>query len=369
MENPSGPPWGHNSIDQKRVVKLVSNVLAETAETTGAGAIELERNAENQLLNVPRDNIVAALEAVAKTADDLFEVPRTNYTRMTMIRKPVDYFDEGESKREEVNEATPITLFPLAKFEDWRQAWLRQKTIAIRDLGDRSRETLYKTALAINNAFELTSSPTVTIDLANSTGLENVSARRAVEFLFNRDIIYRYDLADESAVLTIQINVREFLDFRDEIFSYYQDGVKEPPGTIIKSSKSRFISPFRDMDGLRWQEVKIQFVDEETVEVSARHVAVKFTYKEMGLEDGRTRNPSKPDQEWKLLKWLADNHGQLSWDDTSGVFSVKKRKEHLAKKLRSFFGLSEDPFYPYRESRSYRTKLTLQPETRTPFLR
>ena len=68
-----------------------------------------------------------------------------------MIRKPVDYFDEGESKREEVNEATPITLFPLAKFEDWRQAWLRQKTIAIRDLGDRSRETLYKTALAINN--------------------------------------------------------------------------------------------------------------------------------------------------------------------------------------------------------------------------
>ena len=51
-----------------------------------------------------------------------------------------------------------------------------------------------------------------------------------MEFLFNRDIIYRYDLADESAVLTIQINVREFLDFRDEIFSYYQDGVKEPPG-------------------------------------------------------------------------------------------------------------------------------------------
>ena len=107
-------------------------------------------------------------------------------------------------------------------------------------------------------------------------------------------------------------------------------------------------------------------MDEETVEVSARHVAVKFTYKEMGLEDGRTRNPSKPDQEWKLLKWLADNHGQLSWDDTSGVFSVKKRKEHLAKKLRSFFGLSEDPFYPYRESRSYRTKLlsSLKPEPR-----
>jgi len=223
--------------------------------------------------------------------------------------------------------------------------------------------------LVINNAFELTPSPVITIESENNSGSENMGLRRAVEFLFNRDIIYRYDVNQDSGALNIQISVAEFLKFRDEILSYYEGGVTEVPGTLIKSSKSRFISPFTEIKGLRWQDIKIQFVDDETVEISARDVSAKYTYKEMGLEDGRSRNPSKPDTEWKLLKWLADNNGQLSWDDTSGIYSVKKRKQHLSRKLREFFCIADDPFYPYQEFRAYRLKLTLLPEPHALFAR
>jgi hypothetical protein len=360
MTKTDRPPIEYSSADASTVIKLVSNALVSQTRKPGSKTLILERTTENKLIYFARSSIIEALERIAKSGHDLFGILRLNYTRKIIAREPVDFFDEGKSRLRIVKENTPIILLPLGKFDNWCEAQLRNKNISVKDLAQQTREMLYRTVLAINNEFELSSNPTVRISSLPESDTEDfVSRRKAVEFLFNRDIVHRYDPSEETGVIDLQINVREFLEFRNDLFGSYQDGSKQVHGTGIKSAKSLMTTKFRSMEGLKWAEITIKFVDGHTVRISARQTKESFSYKEMGLDDARTGNPN---EQWKLLKTLADNHGTLDWEDSEATDLNKKRKQNLSKALKIFFGIDDDPFYPYREHNGYRTKIKLLPE-------
>jgi hypothetical protein len=118
--------------------------------------------------------------------------------------------------------------------------------------------------------------------------------------------------------------------------------------------------PFVD---LRWEELAIDFSSDTSVRVRARDKLKVFTFAEMGFKDGRKGDV--PNSRWAILRdGFAGNHGQISWTDSAvdskqrGV--LKAAVKEIRQKLKSFFGINEDPFHTYSAKKGYRTKFSLR---------
>jgi hypothetical protein len=59
---------------------------------------------------------------------------------------------------------------------------------------------------------------------------------------------------------------------------------------------------------------------------------------------------------------LAKRGGQISWETSEASDNLKKRKQVLSDTLKTYFHIDDDPFYPYRDEKAYRTKFTLKAE-------
>lgn len=122
--------------------------------------------------------------------------------------------------------------------------------------------------------------------------------------------------------------------------------------------------PYRMPAGTKWENITIQFLDNESALISVKGRKHKTNYKEMGFEDKRS---GKPDSQWLLLKIFAKYNGELSWKTTEANEKVKKTKELLAKTLQNYFKIDYDPFHPYHSSglekakKSYKIKILLIP--------
>jgi hypothetical protein len=78
-----------------------------------------------------------------------------------------------------------------------------------------------------------------------------------------------------------------------------------------------------------------------------------------GFEDGRTRQPN---YQWALLRLFAAKKGELSWENSEAADKLKKRKQALSETLKAYFNIDDDPFHPYRDEKTYRTKFKLKAE-------
>ena len=79
----------------------------------------------------------------------------------------------------------------------------------------------------------------------------------------------------------------------------------------------------------------------------------------MGFEDKRNGSPNK---QWMLLYLLAKNNGQISWKDYTAKLDIKKKKQLLSKALKEYFKIDDDPFFAYKNEKSYTLKLQLSPD-------
>lgn len=93
--------------------------------------------------------------------------------------------------------------------------------------------------------------------------------------------------------------------------------------------------------GVKWPEVRMQFIDGHTLRASVRGESHVYTFSQMGMVDSRSGNP---DKQWELLHTLADEAGSLTWDSRGADPKRKKQKELLSKTLRRFFGIDAEPF-------------------------
>jgi hypothetical protein len=114
----------------------------------------------------------------------------------------------------------------------------------------------------------------------------------------------------------------------------------------------------------KWEDIIIKFIDGHAVDIyiNNRENPIKTSCPEMGFEDKRKR---RPNEQWELLKALAQSDGKISWQNQNANLKIKKRKQLLSLQLKNYFGLNEDPFYPYkavREDSCYQIKFELIPE-------
>lgn len=135
--------------------------------------------------------------------------------------------------------------------------------------------------------------------------------------------------------------------------------------------------------GTKWQDITIEFTDEHNVKIKVKgKFWKKCDYKEMGFEDKRKGRPNK---QWGFLREdLSKNGGVCSWNSSPAEpnkddvamrehfggdgYNYKKspnKKKHikskLAKQLKTFFDISEDPFRDYRKEKAYIIKIELIP--------
>jgi hypothetical protein len=131
-----------------------------------------------------------------------------------------------------------------------------------------------------------------------------------------------------------------------------------PKGRTLEGNSLR-ISNLNILGNATWDSVIIRFVTGDSIEIRAggRSIGVKH-YKELGFDDKRT---GSPDLLWGILKYLAKVHGELSSDDLNGKegVHVKKNIPRLRARLKSGFGIADDPFHPYYASQSFRTRFII----------
>ncbi len=121
------------------------------------------------------------------------------------------------------------------------------------------------------------------------------------------------------------------------------------------------ITPIELPIGTRWEDITIRFLDGESVQIKAKELSIKRTYQNIGLVDHKSN--LKPNKQWQFFSDLSKLHGKLTWKDPKATLKVKKKKSLLSKALREYFQLKEDPFYPYKEVKAYKTKFKLIPES------
>jgi hypothetical protein len=118
--------------------------------------------------------------------------------------------------------------------------------------------------------------------------------------------------------------------------------------------------------GTPWQNISLQFLDDENVIIRAGQFERKVSYADMGFADNRGKAP-RPNEQWKFLLVLGKLGGEISFKNKDEVDPrYKKQKELLSKTLKSYFRIDYDPFHAYGYKNSYRIKMKLMmPETET----
>ena len=130
----------------------------------------------------------------------------------------------------------------------------------------------------------------------------------------------------------------------------------------MKTPEHRFPTPL----GTRWEHVTIRFITQQQVDIRARGQSGVYEFTQVGMADMRSKKEPKPDVQWQLLIDFAENGGELTWRDSQADRRNAKRKELLAKGLKKFFGIEDEPFKPLPNGTGWRARFTLIPEVDRP---
>lgn len=126
--------------------------------------------------------------------------------------------------------------------------------------------------------------------------------------------------------------------------------------------KQSVMARFPSLPELRWEEVTIVFVSDDSVRVSARDVRETYLFSEMGFKD--RRKGDRPDSRWAFLRELAAHEGRIDWQTKSLSSEQRNRAEKaistVRKRLKTLMGIEEDPFHLYRSRKAYETRFTLR---------
>lgn len=351
-------------FDERIKLGWVLDALIQETENPRTAETTLPRTAENRLNKLFRHEIISTLEKIRRENGAPFLVDTTPYLKMTETWKSGD---EVLSKRTLSAEEIPIKLTILEGFENWRTAFLHRQKIKLSDLTPENRQKIREVVSDVDERFQLNSSPTTKLEWSPGDPTRDHNARKdALDFLKAKGVVLRYDFYYSNigigSSIQVEIDIEQFQLFKAELLKLPEsqfDADTPEPKPIPPAQKKDTSKPFQH---LKWDTLTIQFIDGHHVKISGQDTKTTVTayFKEMGFEDARKRQPNK---QWLLLKLLAESNGGLSWEKSEAKGDIKKKKQLLAKTLRDYFGIKDDPFYPYKENDSYRIKINLIPES------
>lgn len=125
---------------------------------------------------------------------------------------------------------------------------------------------------------------------------------------------------------------------------------------IIKKEKTTGL-PHKIPAGTNWNNVTITFLDKENIKILVKGIIHQANYKDLKMT-GRGKKPG-PSMAWNFLFILAQLNGEITTKDKAAINSNKKQKEILSNKLKDYFHLQDDPFYPYKNGNSYKLRMTI----------
>lgn len=149
----------------------------------------------------------------------------------------------------------------------------------------------------------------------------------------------------------------ELLEMAKKTIDQYKQEHKERIRLLRNEKKRRIgkgigtVLKFPTPPNTTWKMVKIQFVSEDSVRVSVKSIHGRYTFAEMGFKDNRKYN--SPNTQWEVLRCLAKINREFSWQEETAIYG-RKRFSRLRERLRAFFGIEDDPFFPYGTSGCYR---------------
>ncbi|MFH1231813.1 MAG: hypothetical protein V1709_09995 [Planctomycetota bacterium] len=183
------------------------------------------------------------------------------------------------------------------------------------------------------------------------------------------------------------------LDRLTELFEGFLTGFKGSAPALSAVRAPKFPLP----PATNWSDIVIKLTGTYAL-ISVRDKMPKprkVNFVELDCYDKLRKSRLNPDRHWHLLQRLAEHDGELPWhkagrikhrwsadgdeDDSEStemigkssiihtdkysakeISRTKKTIYGLRQKLKTFFGLAEDPFYPYSEAHTYKTKFQLK---------
>lgn len=108
--------------------------------------------------------------------------------------------------------------------------------------------------------------------------------------------------------------------------------------------------------GTKWENIAICFIDENNVEIRVAGFVETQGYASMGMSDNRDGSPN---EQWQLLKVLANCAGIITASMPEARDEYKKQKQLLSDILKNYFSTDIAPFHTYSKKQGYRTKFTV----------
>lgn len=126
--------------------------------------------------------------------------------------------------------------------------------------------------------------------------------------------------------------------------------------TAVAAPKSR---RFPTPAGARWTDVHMKERDNHSFSIKVRDVTKICNFTQMEMVDERS---SDPDKQWELLRSFMKGRGSLHWESEDADPRNQKRREILARTLRDFFGIDEDPFVYREDLKGWQAKFRIEPK-------
>ncbi len=136
--------------------------------------------------------------------------------------------------------------------------------------------------------------------------------------------------------------------------------------TTSQSTKKKIIA-LNIPQNTRWENITIKILNENNITILIGNNKYETSYKKMGFNDNRKNCPNK---QWWFLIILATRNGSIAWEDfekddkisklsLKDINKFKKTKQLLAKSLRDYFKIEDDPFYSYKKEKAYKIRINL----------
>jgi hypothetical protein len=108
-----------------------------------------------------------------------------------------------------------------------------------------------------------------------------------------------------------------------------------------------------------WGDLRMKFIDGETVSVKIRDVAGTFLFSQMGMADRRN---SRVTRQWELLRQFARGYGSMTWKSRGADRKNQKRRDNLAKDLKTFSRIEGEPIVLTDDRQGWRTVFEIKPD-------
>ncbi len=138
-----------------------------------------------------------------------------------------------------------------------------------------------------------------------------------------------------------------------QLLSAFQQAV------VPQAKEAAAMAFFPTLATATWRDVRIKFVDGETVSIKVGDAGGRFLYSQMGMADKRS---AKPTTQWRLLESFAKRYGILTWDSPDASPKNQKRRENLSRDLKKFFRIEGDPIEFVQETKGWRTIFSVEPD-------